>query len=520
MVFIRKSAGRSGATKVQLAERREGRNHILEHVGTARSEAELAVLMDKARERLRPGQEALDLVVAGEPTAGRPGVITGKRSAVLWRALSGVYDRLGFDVLGDDAFKQLVLARIVEPTSKADSLRVLDEIGVEHTSLRTMFRSLRRAGSGDYRSQIATACFAHASTNGDVSLCLYDVTTLYFEAENEDELRKVGYSKERRVDPQIVVGLLVDRAGFPLEIGCYEGNRAETTTIIPIVKQFQERHNLVDMVVVADAGMLSASNLKDLHEAGLRFIVGSRVTKAPADLASHFRWHGDAFTDGQLIDTITPRVATAAARGVNDEKMRAEPVWDPAVHEKSWRAVWAYSRKRATRDGHTLTLQENRAQAVVAGDKAARTPRFVTTKNGTQTLDEASLARARRLVGLKGYVTNLPANLMPATEVLASYHDLWQVEASFRMSKTDLRARPIFHHTRESIEAHLTIVFAALAIARYLQDATGLSIKKIVRTLRPLQQIRLRIAGHEHLAEDPITPAAASILEDLGLTAQ
>ena len=524
MVFVRKSPGRSGSTKVQLAERRAGRDVVLEHVGTARGEAELAVLMAEAHRRLRPGQDAFDLDGVGideaEGLPQRPGVITAKRSAQLWRVLSTVYDRLGFDVLGDVAFMQLVLARIIEPTSKADSLRVLDEIGVEHASLRTMFRSLQRAGSGDYRSQIATACFAHASTNGDVSLVLYDVTTLYFEADSEDGLRKVGYSKERRVDPQIVVGLLVDRAGFPLEIGCYEGNKAETTTIIPIVRQFQERHSLVDMVVVADAGMLSASNLKDLDEAGLRFIVGSRVTKAPADLASHFRWHGDAFTDGQLIDTITPRVATAAAQGVNDPAKRTEPVWDPGVHTKSWRAVWAYSRKRATRDGHTLTMQENRAKAVVAGDKAARTPRFVTTKNGTQSLDEASLARARRLVGLKGYVTNIPADLMPAAEVLASYHDLWQVEASFRMSKTDLRARPIFHHARESIEAHLTIVFAALAIARYLQDATGLSIKKIVRTLRPLQQISIRIAGHEHVAEDPLTPAATSILEGLGLHPQ
>jgi hypothetical protein len=341
---------------------------------------------------------------------------------------------------------------------------------------------------------------------------------LYFEAEKEDELRKVGYSKERRVDPQIVVGLLVDRKGFPLEIGCWEGNTAETTTMIPIVRQFQARHSLSDMVVVADAGMLSAGNLKDLDEAGLRFIVGSRSTKAPADLASHFRWHGDAFTDGQLVDTITPRVATKAATAVNDVKKRAEPVWDPTVHTRSWRAVWAYSRKRAVRDGRTLTLQENRARAVVAGEKAARTPRFVTTKSGTQTLDEASLARARRVAGLKGYVTNIPADVMPAGEVIASYHDLWHVEASFRMSKSDLRARPVFHHTRESIEAHLTIVFAALAVARYLQDASGMSIKKIVRTLRPLQQVNVRIAGHDHLAEDPLTPAAETILDALELT--
>jgi transposase len=128
-------------------------------------------------------------------------------------------------------------------------------------------------------------------------------STLYFEAEKEDGLRKVGYSKERRVDPQVVVGLLVDRHGFPLEIGCFAGNRAETTTIVPVIKGFQERHALAELVVVADAGMLSAGNLRELDEADLRFIVGSRTTKAPADLESHFRWHGDAFTDGQVIDT-------------------------------------------------------------------------------------------------------------------------------------------------------------------------------------------------------------------------
>ena len=120
----------------------------------------------------------------------------------------------------------------------------------------------------------------------------------------------------------------------------------------------------------------------------------------------------------------------------------------------------------------------------------------------------------------KGYVTNIPATVMPAGEVIASYHELWHVEASFRMSKSDLRARPIFHHTRDAIEAHLTIVFAALAVARYLQDATGMSIKKIVNTLRPLQQVTVRIAGHEHLAQDALTPAAETILDALDLSAQ
>lgn len=518
MVFVRRVAGRSGSTKVQIAERRGGRDVVLEHVGTAHDEAELAVLLAQAQRRLRPGQEPLGFFagpVTDEGSASRPGVITSKSSAILWQVLEDAYDHLGFDAVADEAFRQLVLARVVEPTSKADSVRVLRELGVDHLSLRTMFRSLARSQERDYRGKIATACFTHALSSGDVSLCLYDVTTLYFEAENEDELRKVGYSKERRVDPQIVVGLLVDRAGFPLEIGCYEGNKAETSTIIPMVRQFTERHQLADIVVVADAGMLSASNLKDLDEAGLRFIVGSRTTKAPGDLASHFRWHGDAFSDGQLIDTITAKIDTAAARAVNDTSKKREPVWDPALHTKSWRAVWSYSRKRATRDGHTLTHQENRARAVIAGERAPRTPRFVTTKNGSQSLDEASLARARRLAGLKGYATNIPATRMSAGEVVQSYHDLWHVEASFRMSKSDLRARPIFHHTREAIEAHLTIVFTALAIAHYLQTSTGISRRKIIQTLRPLQRITVRIAGHDHIATDPLPEAAAAIIDAL-----
>ncbi|MDF3313765.1 IS1634 family transposase, partial [Rhodococcus sp. T2V] len=323
-------------------------------------------------------------------------------------------------------------------------------------------------------------------------------------------------SKERRVDPQIVVGLLVDRTGFPLEIGCFEGNKAETHTIVPMIRQFQDRHDIagVEMVIAADAGMLSAGNLTALDEAGLKFIVGSRVTKAPADLANHFHWNGNAFADGQIIDTVTPRNAKSA---VNDVRHRTEPIWDAAGHPKSWRAVWQYSKRRAVRDNQTLNAQETRARDVVDGGKAPKSTRFVKTTANGRSLDTASIDRARSLIGLKGYVTNLPASIMGPGEVIAKYHDLWQVEQSFRMSKTDLRARPMFHHTRDAIEAHLTVVFTALAVARYLQTETGTSIRSLVRTLRPLQEITMTIAGHPHTAADPLTPDAVRILTALDL---
>ncbi|WP_197687622.1 MULTISPECIES: hypothetical protein [unclassified Nocardioides] len=145
----------------------------------------------------------------------RPGLITSERSALLWQVLTEAYTRLGFDAIADEAFAQLVLARIIEPTSKADSVRVPNEIGVAPASLRTMFRALQRAQARLPRPDRHRLLHPRPQQRGEVSLVLYDVTTLHFEADNEDELRKVGYSKERRVDPQIVVGLLVDRRGFP-----------------------------------------------------------------------------------------------------------------------------------------------------------------------------------------------------------------------------------------------------------------------------------------------------------------
>ncbi len=492
------------------------------------------MLLERARELLdNPAQGVLDLGVEPTPavkglivpaapglfetadvvtSAGRdgPGRVVGTDSRILFDALAGVFTALGFDGLGDEIFRDLVIARVVEPTSLLDAGRVLRDLGRAPASYATMKRTLGRAAAGKYRDRIATWCFQHASTSGDISLVLYDVTTLYFEAEKEDELRKVGYSKERRVDPQIVVGLLVDRGGFPLEIGCFEGNKAETATIVPIIKQFQARHGLADMVVVADAGMLSASNLRELDEANLRFIVGSRMTKAPADLTSHFRWHGDAFTDGQLIDTITPRTGH---RNENNPDLRAEPVWDPAVHSGSWRAVWAYSRKRAVRDATTLTAQENRAREVIEGQKTARTPRFVKTAGGKRSLDEASLTRARQLAGLKGYVTNIPATAMAAGEVIGSYHELWHVEQSFRMSKTDLRARPMFHRTRDAIEAHLTIVFAALALSRTVQNRTGLAVRNVIRQLRPLRSATITINGTTQRFAPDISTEQQAILD-------
>ena len=375
--YLRQVKTASGATAVQVVAKDHGVRRIVEHLGSAHDEAELAALMRLGRQRLLAGQQVLDLgpilnddadevggQAPGDGGAVRRPQIISRRSGWPIEAIRSAYRRLGLGeaVGGDQAFEQMVAARLIEPTSKADTPRVLSEIGWPAPAHRnTLYASLGRCVERGYRQAISGALFEHVTNTSGLALCLYDVTTLYFEAEREDDLRRVGYSKDRRVDPQVIVGLLVDRRGFPLQVGCWEGNKAETTTIIPVVEAFQAAHGIEDLIIVADAGMLSAANLKSLHEARLRFIVGARTTRAPGDLEAHFHWEGDAFTDGQVIDTITPK---RGSRSERDKAVRAEPVWDPHTHPGSWRAIWAYSKKRAARDTQTLTAQANRARAI------------------------------------------------------------------------------------------------------------------------------------------------------------
>ena len=493
--YVRKVRTASGATAVQIAETVQGRRRIVEHIGSAHTEAELAALIAVAKGKIDAGQQHLDLQLSGaeQVRAAGEAVITRYSSELLWTTLISSYWRLGFGVLGDDTFAALVCARLVEPTSKLDTLRVLDDIGIDAPHLSSIKRALARCVDRDYRRQLSRACLDHVTAQGPgVALVLYDLTTLYLEAEDEDQLRKVGMSKERRVDPQITVGLLVARNGFPLDIHVFEGNKAETKTLIPVITGFVERHEITDMVVVADSGMLSAANLNALEDAGLKFIVAARTSKAPKELEEHFGRRGNYIDDGGVVELSRP-MGTGADR-------------------RDRRVVWHYTWARDRRDNRTLNAQILRAQRVADKAEPLRKQRFVKISGQKVALDDESIERARAAAGYKGYVTNIAAAVMDGHAVVAAYHDLWKVEQSFRMAKSDLKARPIFHRTRDAIEAHLTIVFAALAIARDLQNRTGMSIKKIVQTLRRIHTVIVDVDGHPLTARTPLDDDAETIL--------
>jgi hypothetical protein len=282
MAFIRKVKTASGATAVQIAHKEHGRIVRIEHIGSAHTKEELKCLLSLARQHLNGDQ--LNLFV--NPVSPLKISLRQSVSSVLLQVLREQYDLLGFDQLKDDFFTYLCIARIVEPTSKLDSLRVLADLGVTGISKNRLYRCLGQVIARDYRRILTEKSFAKVAAQG-ISLILYDVTTLYFEMQEEDDYRKSGMSKERRLEPQILVGLLVDPSGFSLDLHSFEGNTAETNTILPVLEAFKKQHSLKDITVVADASMLSSKNLEALTQAGYTYIVGSRLHKIPYDIAEY-----------------------------------------------------------------------------------------------------------------------------------------------------------------------------------------------------------------------------------------
>jgi hypothetical protein len=459
----------------------------MEHIGSARDDAELEVLKAVARQRLAAGQGVLDVELPGrEPAAGGPLPIRSSRMGCLVDALSAAYRALGFERAtgGDEVFGQLVLARVIEPTSKLDSARVLTEAGVPAASYPTLKRRLPRYATEGLRAALAAACATRAAL-GPAALVLYDVSTLYFETDVGDGFREPGFSKERRLEAQITIGLLTDATGFPLMVNAFEGNKAETATIVPVLRSFQAAHGLTGVTVVADAGMVSATNQKAIEAAGLSFILGARIPQVPYVLTRWRAEHPDQqLPDGQILTQPWP-ASPSDGRG------------DQTIYYQ-----YRYDRARRTLKG--IDEQVGKAERAVAGQGPVKRNRFIALSGGTRSVNRELEAKARALAGIKGYVTNLDPTVADADFVIGAYHRLFEIDKSFRKSKSDLQARPIFHHKRESIEAHLSVVFAALAVSRWLEQTTGWSIRRFVRTARRCREVTIEAGEHLVTAADPL----------------
>jgi transposase len=436
------------------------KSKLVEHIGSARNETDLLFLKEKARQRIIELSPQLSLLdESSNPSTSsdsQPLELRDPFAYGLWQVMGGIYNQLD---LPDNLLKYLVLARTAIPKSKRATVRYLMDNLRCSTTLTDVYRFMDTID----KDQLTTILLAYAQKQAQsqdrstISVVFYDVTTLYFETNEDDEdtinletgevtatgLRKKGYSKDHRYDlPQVVVGLTVNGNGFPLDFQVYEGNTYEGHTLLSGIEKICTKLQLASskLTVVADAGMLSRANLEVLEAQGFRYIVGARIRSLATDTAEQITsWN---YAERGNLDT------TIAGR----------------------RMIVTYSHKRAERSHKNRERLVKKLQAKLNRGQVVKKSKYVLLDNNkklTGQIDQAKLIADASFDGLKGYVTN---TTLPADKVVTHYSNLWHVEKSFRMSKSDLQARPTFHFKRNRIIAHLTICVCALGVLRLFEE--------------------------------------------------
>ena len=416
----------------------------------------------------------------------------GFRYGLVQEVIQKVFNTLGLNRLGgktEKMFLDLALIRVVEPASKRESQRLLSTLFGINYDLTTIYRSLvgfSRLKDAVEKQMIA---FAQRRLGFDFSFVLYDITTLYFETFTDDELRKAGFSKDNKVgQPQILVGLIVSREGFPLSFAIFEGNTFEGNTLIPVILDFKKKHQITTLTVVADAAMISHKNITALKKAGLSYIVGARLGNMSKQLILG-------------IDKELKRRDGACLR----------------VNTEDGFLVLHFSVKRYTKDMHEMEKQLEKAKVIMEGKKEGRRNKFLSKMTKTEyVLNTSVVEKAKLLLGVKGYHTDLN---LPEKTIIDRYADLWQIEKAFRISKNDLTARPIYHFHRQTIIAHLLICVVSLAVLKYMEIQTGKSAHYVMEKLKSVTDGRMfnTITGKEIVMRGEITDEIQELLKKIYL---
>lgn len=450
----------SGATAVQIIQHANNKRVVVKHIGSAHTDDELAVLRSKAEQVCEQLSPQLSLLSSIESAAQLLHADYLSLQAVTHcfarEALKKCSQQCGLGFLSP-LYQDLAIMRIIEPTSKLRTMTLLQRYFNITYAERTVYRLLPKLIN--QKEAIENAAYQTACTHFGESfaLVLYDVTTLYFEShEPDDELRARGFSKDdKSKQPQIVIGLLVTPQGFPLMHEVYKGNKFEGHTMLDVIKTFRKRHTDAKPIVVADAAMLSRENMQFLEAEGYRYIVGARL----------------ANTQPSFIDTI----ATKLARQDGITIRLPYP-------NRSFDVICAYSSQRDKKDRRQFEKQVTKAMMLVARKEPGKRAKFVKkSPNGKSNfiLDIELKEKTEKLLGVKGYCTNISENEISNEQIIAYYHDLWRIEQAFRISKTDLKTRPIFHYEHDAIKAHVLLCFMALMMAKFLETKTGLSIQRV-----------------------------------------
>lgn len=453
VVFIRKKKNRSGSISVQVIDKSRS-YQVVKTVGCSKNSEEIdrlvalgKVFIDNQSKQysLFPKDQQRNAAVLDFVSRVQNSQIRTVGPELIFGTL---FDNLGFGVIASRLFRDIVITRLVYPVSKVKTVDYLYRYQGKKISPQSIYRFLDRLNDR-YKEQVEKIAYDYSkSILKNISVVFYDITTLYFENEEEDDLRKVGFSKDGKFQhPQIMLGLLVGEYGYPIGYNIFEGNTFEGHTLLPVLHEIEQKYVLGKPVVIADAAMLSKSNLQSLDDAKYQFIVAARIKNETDEIQNEILKRSTNMSDGDSI-----------------------------VIEKDngYRLIISYSDKRAKKDLFNRDKGIRKLRKRITTGKLTKEHinnlgynKFLKLYGHINIeIDEARIEAESLWDGLKGYLTN--TNL-PVDKVIENYKLLWHIEKAFRISKTDLRIRPIRHYKKKRIKAHILIAFVAYTIYKELE---------------------------------------------------
>jgi transposase len=476
-MFVRKNRNRSGSVSIQIVQKNNRRNKVIKTVGVAKTQREeglLILLANSEISRLK-GMESLfiehdDIVVESFVNSIANDHLQIVGSELI---LGKTYQVFLFPDDGScNYFRNLVLCRLVYPGSKLQTVDYFRQHLNIDVSVHTIYRYLDKLNS-HLKPEIERLTFEHTRSilKGKIGVVFYDMTTLYFEASEEDDYRIPGFNKDgKHQQPQIMIGLLVSNYGYPIGYQIFEGNTSETKTLIPVLESFQQKFHIEKPIIVADAALLSQKNINNLVANQYKYILGGRIKNETEEIKSKI-------------------IALEVKEGKPKE-----------LKTKNGRLIISYSQKRAHNDKKNRQKGLKRLEKRVASGKLNKDNinnrgynKYLSLSGEIKvTIDYEKYHADSVWDGLKGYVTNTH---LSRSHVIENYSQLWQIEKAFRISKTDLRIRPIYHRLKERIEAHICICFTAYAIYKELErilkkNKIEISPEKAIKQIKEIRQLK------------------------------
>jgi transposase len=474
-MYVRRLKHTNGKTYIQVVNKSSGSYKVVKSFGSAESSSDIEALIDKATHWINSSLGLKELDFDDEVTLYQNllNSITSHRLVGIDLVLGKLFDEIGFNQIQDKLFRDLVLYRLVYPKSKLKTTEYLYRYEQKTYSEDDIYRYMDKL----YDSQkeiVQQISYEHTRSilGGDIKLVFYDVTTVYFEIDNEDELRKTGFSKEgKHQNPQVVLGLLVSKNGYPLAYDVFEGNKFEGKTMLPIINTFKNKYDLNQLIIVADSGLLSNPNIEELQAENYEFILGARIKNESKSIKE---------------DILSLKLKNGESSILNKGDLKL---------------IITYSDNRAKKDKHSREKGLKRLEKRVKTGKLTKASINNRGYNKYLKLDgEIEVAidlekfdQDNKWDGLKGYITNAQ---LSKEEILENYSHLWQIEKAFRIAKTDLKIRPIYHRKQKRIEAHICLTFVAYKVFKELErqlkeKKSEMSPEKVIEILKNIYQIEI-----------------------------